>query len=320
MSKRLVIALIVWAARAGIVQAADPAAADVKGSHDHPLLPRFANSRIIKFDEKAFDARDLIVEPVEQSGERGTLHVEGKATLIAYKAPADASIIQLFRNYETALKDAGFETLYRCSGDRCGKAFRRTVVPFGQISDQGTIVPFGGEHPEYVAAKLGRAEGDVYAMVYVNDSPGMGSAPYVVLRVVEERPMQQTMVKVDAVEMARGIAKGGHIALYGIYFDTDKADLKPESKDTLDEMANLLRADPGLTLYVVGHTDNQGTAEYNLELSQRRARAVVAELSSKYGVEARRLTPYGVGLYSPVASNDSEQGRAQNRRVELVKR
>src|SRR5262245_16836031 len=203
MSKRLVIALIVWAARAGIVQAADPAAADVKGSHDHPLLPRFANSRIIKFNEKAFDAGDLIVEPVEQSDARGTLHVEGKATLIAYKAPADASIIQLFRNYETALKNAGFETLYRCSGDRCGKAFRRTVVPSGEETfDQGSIVPFGGEHPEYVAAKLGRAEGDVY-------------------------------------------------------FDTDKADLKPESKDTLDEMANLLRSDPGLMLYVVGHTDNQ---------------------------------------------------------------
>lgn len=97
----------------------------------------------------------------------------------------------------------------------------------------------------YVAAKLGRAEGDVYAMVYVNDSPVMGPAPYVVLRVVEERPMQQTLVRVDAIKMAQGIAKGGHVALYGIYFDTDKADVKPESKDTLDEMAKLLRSTLG---------------------------------------------------------------------------
>ncbi len=108
------------------------------------------------------------------------------------------------------------------------------------------------------------------------------------------------------------------MALYGIYFDTDKAELKPESEPTLVEISKLLKADAKLKLFVVGHTDNVGTFDHNLKLSQASAAAVVAALTKKHGVAAARLTPFGAGPTSPVASNAAEAGRAKNRRVELV--
>ena len=109
------------------------------------------------------------------------------------------------------------------------------------------------------------------------------------------------------------------VLLYGIYFDNDLADLKPQSKPTLDEVGKLMTGDPALKLKVVGHTDNLGTAEHNLDLSTRRAQAVTGALVHDYNIATERLTPIGAGATQPVASNDTEEGRAKNRRVELVK-
>jgi outer membrane protein OmpA-like peptidoglycan-associated protein len=109
------------------------------------------------------------------------------------------------------------------------------------------------------------------------------------------------------------------VNLYGIYFDFDKAEKKSESKPTLDEVGKLLNGDANLRLQVIGHTDNKGTAEYNNNLSMRRAQSVVKELTTTYSVAVNRLEPSGAGFTKPVASNDTEEGRAKNRRVELVK-
>ena len=105
----------------------------------------------------------------------------------------------------------------------------------------------------------------------------------------------------------------------GIYFETGKSELKPESAQAIAEVAKLLKEDAGLKLYVVGHTDNAGALEGNMKLSQDRAQSVVQALVRTHGLEAARLKAYGDGPYAPVASNDSEDGRAKNRRVELVK-
>jgi len=112
----------------------------------------------------------------------------------------------------------------------------------------------------------------------------------------------------------------GHAAVYGIYFDTDKAHIKPESEPTLEEITKLLRKDERLKLYLVGHTDSTGEFAHNIKLSEARANAVMNALVSKQGIPAARLKAYGVGPLAPVASNRSEDGRAQNRRVELVER
>ena len=104
-----------------------------------------------------------------------------------------------------------------------------------------------------------------------------------------------------------------------LFFDTGKADLKPESDAALAEVAKLLKADPALKVYVVGHTDNVASLELNTKLSQARADAVVQALVARHGVAAARLVGRGAGPLAPVASNDTEDGRARNRRVELVK-
>ncbi|HEX9802440.1 MAG TPA: OmpA family protein, partial [Gammaproteobacteria bacterium] len=114
------------------------------------------------------------------------------------------------------------------------------------------------------------------------------------------------------------IESTGSVALYGILFDSDRATLRQESRPTLDEIAKLLKGEPKLKLLVVGHTDNVGSFTYNMDLSRQRAEAVAAELTHRYGIAASRLHPVGISFASPVASNRSEEGRARNRRVELV--
>jgi outer membrane protein OmpA-like peptidoglycan-associated protein len=168
----------------------------------------------------------------------------------------------------------------------------------------------------YLAAKLARAAGDVYLALWEYDSTFDVKT---FLAVVEIKPMESGLVTVNAASLASDITRTGHASVYGIYFDSGKADVKPESGAALKEIANLLQQDPQLKLYVVGHTDNVGTLANNMDLSKRRADAVVKVLTTTYSVPATRLSAQGDGPTAPVASNDTEDGRAKNRRVDLVK-
>ena len=138
------------------------------------------------------------------------------------------------------------------------------------------------------------------------------------LTIVEKQGMVQD-IEANADVFANDLRNTGHSAVYGIYFDTGKSDLKPESEAALKEIAKLLKADAGLKLYVVGHTDNAGSVESNMKLSQNRAESVVQALTRTHGVAAARLKSFGNGPYAPVTTNDTEEGKAKNRRVELVK-
>jgi outer membrane protein OmpA-like peptidoglycan-associated protein len=137
-------------------------------------------------------------------------------------------------------------------------------------------------------------------------------------KIVIETALKQEMFA-DAAALSSGINGSGHVVATGILFDTGKSEVKAESAPALQEIAKLLQQNSGLKIYVVGHTDNVGSLGANMTLSQQRASAVVRELTTRYGVAAARLQPYGDGPYAPVASNDSDTGRVQNRRVELVK-
>ena len=137
------------------------------------------------------------------------------------------------------------------------------------------------------------------------------------LTIVEKEAMKQE-VEANAAAMGSDIKTTGHVSIYGIYFDTGKAEVKSESQAALKEIAKLLASDPGLKLYVVGHTDSVGRLETNMKLSQARAEAVVQALTKNHGVAATRLKAQGAGQIAPVSSNRTEEGRAKNRRVELV--
>jgi outer membrane protein OmpA-like peptidoglycan-associated protein len=142
---------------------------------------------------------------------------------------------------------------------------------------------------------------------------------YVALFIIEPKPMETGLVTVNAAALASGLARAGHVEVPGIFFDFNKSDVKPESQRALAEVAKMLKANPAMRVWVVGHTDSVGTVEANQKLSEARAASVAKTLVANYGISATRLKGYGVGPLAPVASNDSEQGRAQNRRVELVK-
>jgi outer membrane protein OmpA-like peptidoglycan-associated protein len=135
--------------------------------------------------------------------------------------------------------------------------------------------------------------------------------------IVHLKEMQQEVVA-DAAAMDNEIKQNGHVAVYGIHFNTGKADILPDSEGTLNEIAKLVQQDATLKLRIEGHTDNQGSASANQTLSEKRAQSVVAWLTA-HGVPAARVTAKGFGQTKPVADNSTEDGRAKNRRVELAK-
>jgi len=212
------------------------------------------------------------------------VQVEGQYTNIRYQPPAGLatkpSTLQVLRNVENAVKQVG-----------------------------GTVIATDSSKETLKLTKDGK---ELWIEVWA-DHTGQ-----YILTIVEKAAMVQELVA-SADAFADGLRTTGHIAVEGIYFDTGKSELKPESTAAISEVAKLLKGDASLKLYVVGHTDNAGGLEGNMKLSQGRAQSVVQALVKSHGIEAVRIKAYGNGPYAPVASNDAEEGRAKNRRVELVR-
>jgi len=267
----------------------------------HPLITAFEGSYIEGQEVKEFDKQQLVIGKVQQNGIVKTEKIEGKVTRIDYRDPDNRSSLERMRNYEQALKKGGFEIIYNCSKEECG--------PEIQIETIGYYPP-----ERYLTAFLKRKEGNVWIGVFV------AAGPWTKIRIVEEKPMETGMVKVTADILKKNILKDGHMAVYGIYFDTGKSDIKPESSEMIKEIATLLQKNPSLQIYIVGHTDNAGKLKDNIELSNKRAAAVVKELITRYKIDASRLEAGGVGPLAPVATNDTKEGKELNRRVEIVKK
>jgi len=283
---------------------------DVEGSEDHPMISRYEGSFIKKYKQFEYDRAKF--PSGKEDGELQTTTVEGKLTKIFYRAPERPSVLQVQRNYQMALQDAGFEILYKC--DKKGLSSKDIG---GLVKD---LVLYDYQDANYLLARVPGEEGYIYASIAASGHKNRDCTD-IFLRVLEEKTMVTGKVKVniDAETMAEDIDEKGSVSLYGIHFDTDKANIKEKSESTLTEIAKLLDQKPNLNLGVVGHTDATGNIDYNMNLSQRRAEAVVEFLTTEYDVADERLTPYGVGPLAPVSSNEKEEGRARNRRVELIK-
>ena len=267
----------------------------------HPLITPFEGSFIISQEVKEFDEQKLVIGKVQEDRTVKTEKLEGKVTRIDYRDQDNRSSLERMRNYELALKKGGFEIIYNCNKEECG--------PEIQIDTIGFYPP-----ERYLTAFLKRKEGNVWIGVFV------AAGPWTKIRIVEEKPMETGMVKVTADILKKNILKDGHMAVYGIYFDTGKSDIKPESSEMIKEIATLLQKNPSLQIYIVGHTDNAGKLKDNIELSNKRAVAVVKELITRYKIDASRLEAGGVGPLAPVATNDTKEGKELNRRVEIVKK
>lgn len=207
---------------------------------------------------------------------------EGKTTQLDYviqEGSKELSFIQIIKNYENAVKKLGGTILY--------------------------------SETRVLNAKIVKGKSVTYVSVEAFNE-GMKYTLYL----VESKPMEDE-VTIDAAALNRGIAATGKIAVYGIYFDTGKSIIKPESNPTIAEIVKLLKQNAKLKLFVVGHTDTDGSLESNIKLSSDRAASVVKALVEN-GIQAPRLKSSGVGPYCPVESNLTDAGKAKNRRVELV--
>lgn len=301
--------LLLLAVSFGIITSVTAQTRDVAGARDYPGIGRFGGSVITGYQVKEFDAARMQAAVFKDGQPTDARRLEGRITRIAYRTNAGPSILEVSRNFEAQLAKAGFETLLACDTDACGG------IPFSEAVDALPIPQMwvDGFNYRYVAGRKVDNGREIFASVMVSES---NRDIYAQLVIAELGAIQNKMV--DASAMAKGLRETGRIALYGIYFDTDKTEVKPESRPTLEQIAKLLASQVSLSVYIVGHSDNQGPYAYNLDLSRRRAEAIAAELVKNYGVSAPRLRTAGVGLLAPVGSNATDAGRALNRRVELV--
>lgn len=266
---------------------------------DHPLITRYPGSTASRKDHHKFDVYKLVthIEEGKLAGEE----LEGEVTRIGYYQPRDRSTLEIFRNYEQALLEVGAEMIFTCANEECG---RDSWSAFNKISTMGA-------GSRYLAAKIETEEAVSYVAI------GIGRHRHQI-DVVEVKRMETGLVTVNAEALKKGIEKEGRVSVYGIYFDIGKATLKPESKPALDEIAKLMKESPDLKIYVVGHTDNTGGFDLNMNLSRERAQTVVKKLADDYGVNPARMSGHGVGPLCPDSTNRSDTGRGKNRRVDLV--
>jgi len=247
---------------------------DAEGCKDSPLVTRFPGSIIHSCENKEYEQADFPLG-TDKDGNEKAKHVEGEYHSWDIGTRPGTSEIQVFRNFQIALKNGGFTIEYANS-------------------------------PEQIVAHKANT------WIFIDNR-----GDYYYQTIVTEKAMQQE-VTADASSLSEEINKSGHVAVYGIHFNTGKSDILPDSENILGEIAKLLRQNADLKLRVEGHTDNQGIAASNQALSEKRAQAVVAWLTA-HGVSATRLSAKGLGQTKPIADNGSEDGRAKNRRVELVK-
>ena len=295
---------------------------EAPGASDYPLVGRFNGAVLYKAGAISFERVEVKLP------DKRTESAEGKVFNYYYLGPKGHSDLEVFRNYQQSLEKQGFKFLFVCEdGTVCMKqnlsahAIKWTDDSRSFVGGSFYMNNLSGRPFRFLMARLMRPAGDVTVVLTVRDGywadRGFGTDFFV--QVIESQPMLTDQVSVvNADSLGKGLTADGKVALYGLFFDTAKADIKPESKPQLDEMAKLLTQFPKLQVFIVGHTDNQGGVEANLALSLRRAQAVAVALAKDYKVDAGRLSARGVANFSPMASNDAEAGRAKNRRVELV--
>lgn len=304
--------------------------ADLPGSKDPAGMKRYEGSEIIGYRAPKFDEYVVpLSAPTEISPPKysKSVSVDGQVSRYTYVAPAGRTATEVVRNYKIEFQRLGLETVYEKKAGERGW-FGPTFDKIAEEDGLSQILAYN-EADERMLVGRTRAAKPTYYVVFVTSYKD-GVIPERLHSVIQKEralaevvvivpdSMEQKMAFVNADEMKREIHDTGKVALYGIYFDTDQDAMKPEAQPAVAEIVKLLKSDPSLKIHVVGHTDNQGATDHNLDLSRRRAASVVRALIAQ-GIAGNRLDSFGCGVYAPVASNETDEGRAKNRRVELTR-
>ena len=300
---------------------------------------------LLFYDQQAYDSYLLPLGSRSSAKKdfESSRTVEGEVTRRSYVAPEGASELEVYRNFENAVKSSGLKFLYSCTERNCSRGFAVNYIRLMPERLRPGAGPAAKDHYHNFHAlpqmKYFAAEGEhqgrpIWVSVGVgtilrggsryrdaNDRIRRFDTDRVVFFIdtIEGAAMATGMVAINLDRLSQGIAKDGKVVLDGIFFDTNQAVVKPESAGTLALIADFMKSNSGMKFFVAGHTDSVGSYEHNLKLSDARAKAVAAALSQQHGIAGSRLLAVGVGPVAPVATNETEDGRAKNRRVELVK-
>lgn len=325
---------LVWAiwSLCAVAGAQLASAQDIDGVQEHPMIERYPGQEIRWQKIENYMPYEIAIGPV--TGYRTIddwIETQGRVTRTFYALEGeDRTYSEVYLNYLDALKAQDFEIIAEgVAPDRRGARVGGTswigvAYAANPISEQGSeantlfagTATSGGSGS--IIGKKERAAGTAFVVLTVEQH----SEAYIgtLIDIIEVESAETGLVIIDAEAMGSDMAEYGRVVLDGIVFDFDSPDLLPASDAALSNIADYLNANPDKSFYVVGHTDSVGSYSYNYSLSGDRARSVVTALADDYGIARERIEPYGVGPLVPVFSNATENGRDQNRRVELVER
>ncbi|MGC9375477.1 MAG: OmpA family protein [Bacteroidales bacterium] len=292
-------------------------ALNIFAQENNDIISLYDGSKLVYDDNIGFETHYYLTGPNSHEA------IDGKIQRQFCKAPEGVSAYEIIKNYEKAIQTKNGTIIHLSRSAKTYKDeetgetiwFMRDLFAKGRLnhSSSYSYLQLPNYAQDYVAGKISTAENDIYISVAAAQ---IEKNVYYTLVTLLAEPMDMNNVTLNVLN--DGIAKSGRVAIYDIYFDTGKSEVKDESSFALKTIADYLKNNSGQKFLIVGHTDNTGDFDANIKLSSDRAEAVKQKLVADYNIPAEQLKTYGVGSTSPQMSNSTEDGKARNRRVELV--
>jgi len=313
---------------------------NVSGANEHPLLSNYMNSCIVGYNEIKFDAITFPAGKITIKGTEKTLTAEGKVIDIIYAIDnaKNATVLEVQRNYEQALKSGGFDIVFSAFGRKnitARRSIRDTYPSFGEVDFMENMQRLKQPNLRFAFSSHNSSQNNDYAYFLATGKKGntkytmalhimynrtsqkdLNGHIFVQAKIVEVEAMDTNQVSASSIE--EKIENEGKEVFHNILFDFGSDRLKEDSYAVIEVLSQYLKSNTDKSYYIVGHTDNVGSLGANQLLSEKRAKAVLTALISKNGVTPIQVSAHGVGQLSPLAINTTDAGRALNRRVEIV--
>ena len=321
----LTLAALGWTTQLATVTPAFAQSA-IEDATAHPLVPLVSDAYITRDEFSDLAIVDLPSGPWDRDEYAEIITIEGSHRQLEYTIDGlETSLLRLYRSYLQHFEEAGLEVVFSEIGEELGARDGFTFMsrsnsllartPSTASGSNAYILARDAEERTYVALSFFTRQDARRIMVNVVEREEM---PALEMLAADEPPVEEMPEVQAAEELESGLLADGRVVVNAILFAFDSDEILPESAEALAVVAGLMRDRPELKLLVVGHTDGIGDFDYNLRLSVARAASVVDWLTSRHGIDGARLRPAGAGPMSPITTNRSEEGRALNRRVELV--